>query len=54
MIDVFFEVDPHTDATQPPLEPIVFQEGGRVWAVPSRAAGTFIWPARYAHGTTSS
>jgi len=28
MIDVFFEVDPHTDATQPPLEPIVFQEGG--------------------------
>jgi len=38
MIDVFFEVDPHTDATQPPLEPIVFQEGGPVWAVPSRAA----------------
>jgi len=28
MIDVSFEVDPHTDATQPPLEPIVFQEGG--------------------------
>lgn len=27
-IDVFFEVDPHLDRTQPPLEPIVFQEGG--------------------------
>ena len=27
-IDVFFEVDPHTEKSQPPLEPIVFQEGG--------------------------
>lgn len=27
-INIHFEVDPHTDRTQPPLEPIVFAEGG--------------------------
>jgi pimeloyl-ACP methyl ester carboxylesterase len=27
-IEIHFELDPHTDTTQQPLEPIVFQEGG--------------------------